>query len=172
MGGRKDQYLEDWDDEKLIVFCLVDPDMVYQELMEEDRTRGFVWLPESKITHKPVLLMKPSQARQWNIRTISDLAELVRQNKIKIRYAADKELMMSKELVRRLKIGYGLIIPEKDLVSVESHQINQALNENHTEVAIGWSSDSRIQKYHLLELVDDRLLFPSFHITPVIRESA
>ncbi|MEW9674429.1 glycine betaine ABC transporter substrate-binding protein [Ammoniphilus sp. 3BR4] len=149
---------------------VVDSVTTYQELMEKDRARGFVWLPESKLAHKPVILMKSSQASQWKIQTISDLAELIQQNKIKIRYAVDKELMMNKELVHRLKIGYGLIIPEKDLVSVESHQIYQALNENHTEVAIGWSSDSRIQEYNLLELVDDRLLFPSFHITPVIKQ--
>ncbi len=140
------------------------------QLMEKDRARGFVWLSESKLAHKPVFLMKPSQASQWKIKTISDLAEIVQQNKIKLRFAGDKELIVNKELVRSLENGYGLIIPERDLVSVESHQIYQALNENHTEVAIGWSSDSRIQEYHLLELADDQQLLPSFHITPVIKQ--
>ncbi|WP_167577663.1 glycine betaine ABC transporter substrate-binding protein [Ammoniphilus sp. YIM 78166] len=140
------------------------------QLMEEDRAREFVWLPENKLAHKPVFLMKPSQASEWKIQTISDLAEIIQQNKIKIKFAADKELILNKELVRNLSNGYGLVIPEKDLVLVESHQIYQALNENHMQVAIGWSSDSRIQGYDLLELADDRLLFPSVPITPVIQQ--
>ncbi|MEW9674484.1 glycine betaine ABC transporter substrate-binding protein, partial [Ammoniphilus sp. 3BR4] len=141
----------------------------------EDGKKGLIWLPRSDFDSSWVILMREDLAKNLNIQTISDLARYTNQENVEIefqsmKFAINEEFLRREDGVKRLNEVYGFSIKDENVLAVENNLLSQAVKESRVQVAVGWVADSRIKKYQLTTLEDDRNVFPPYHVAPIIKK--
>lgn len=154
---------------------IFDSDRAFKEVKEEDGKKGLIWLSRSEFDSSWVILMREDLAKNLNIQTISDLARYTNQENVEIelqsmKFAFNEEFLRREDGVKRLNEVYGFSIKDENVLAVENNLLAQAVKESRVQVAVGWVADSRIKKYHLTALEDDRDVFPPYHVAPIIRQ--
>ncbi len=154
---------------------IFDSDLAFKEVQEEDGKKGLIWLPRSDFDSSWVILMREDLAKNLNIQTISDLARYTNQKNVEIelqsmKFALNEEFLRREDGVKRLNEIYGFSIKDENVLAVENNLLSQAVKESRVQVAVGWVADSRIKKYQLTVLEDDRHVFPPYHVAPIIRQ--
>jgi osmoprotectant transport system substrate-binding protein len=149
---------------------LYDPDEAYREVSLTDAAKSIVWLPKSSFNSSWALLMRKDISEQLHIYRISDLAEYIRVQHTKMKFATNNEYLQREDGLQRLLAVYDFKLPDDQVVAIESDLLTQTVKDGRVDVAVGMASDPRIKKNNLVILEDDLNVFPPYDAAPVILE--
>ena len=148
------------------------PDKAYDRVKELDAELVIVWLRPSRVNNTYALAMRGADARREGISTISELAQKVRAGK-QYRFATSTEFYFRPDGVEPLERAYGFEFGPENVKRMEAGRIYQMLRDSaDADVGLVFSTDGRIAAYELQVLIDDLGFFPSYRLTPVVRQSA
>jgi osmoprotectant transport system substrate-binding protein len=147
------------------------PEETYERVKALDAQRGLVWLAPSEVNNTYALAMRRADAAAKRIRSISDLAARVRGGEA-MRLASTVEFLTRSDGLKPLQRTYGFEFLLGNVVGMDSGAIYNALRrEGEFDVGVVFATDGRISALDLAILRDDRLFFPSYLLTPVVRDT-
>ncbi|NGX34342.1 MAG: Carnitine transport binding protein OpuCC [Candidatus Anoxychlamydiales bacterium] len=122
------------------------------------------WLQPFGFENKYVLCMQNQKAKKFNISKISDLKNYLENQNLNI--AFDPEFSIRQE-INAIKKSYDLTLKHE---IVDQSLLYFSIHSDVADVANGFSTDSKIEKYDLLILEDDKNAFPSYIAAPIVRK--
>src|SRR5699024_1437930 len=85
-------------------------------------------------------------------------------------YALNAEFYARSDGWRPLQKAYGFRVPRPQVKRMDSGLTYQALKQGEVDVALVFATDGRIPAFNFRVLEDDKNFFPSYAITPVVRQ--
>src|SRR3954451_3743784 len=114
--------------------------------------------------------MRRADAAARGISSISDLAAKVRGGG-GIRLTSTAEFITRSDGLKPLQQAYGFEFMLGNVVGMDSGAVYNALRrEGEFEVGVVFATDGRITAFGLSVLQDDKRFFPSYLMTPVVRD--
>lgn len=145
-----------------------DADDVYSRVREVYRDRFDIeWSAPLGFNNTFALVMRPEQARELGIESISDL----RAHQASLRPGSGHEFLEREDGYRGLAAAYQLDFAAEPR-GMELGLIYQALVEKQVDVVAGNSTDGLIEKFDLVVLEDDLRFFPPYDAAAVYRPDA
>lgn len=142
----------------------------YQKVKEVDKENGIIWLDRSNVNNTYTLMMKREHAEELGIESISDLAAYINENPDELKLAADAEFATRPDGIKGVEDTYGFKFGTANLKKMDVGLFYQALKDGQVEVATGFSTDSRIKAFDLVNLVDDMSFFPAYNAAITVNE--
>ncbi len=172
-NGEVDVYWE-YTGTSLVVYNKVterlSPAQTYERVRELDGARGLAWLKPSTANNTYAIALQGGEARKRGLRTISDLAKVVENERLKL--ATDGEFARRDDGLVGLQKAYGFAYPRAGLVLMDPGLTYEALRQGRVETAVVLSTDGRVKAFDFAVLEDDRNYFPSYVLAPVARKAA
>lgn len=150
--------------------ALPDPDMAYEAAHRLDAAAGISWLNRTGFNNTYTIMMRSEHAARLGIRTVSQLAEHLRQVG-NVLVAVDHEFAVRPDGLAALQEHYGFRLRSEQVRRMHASLVYQALQEGRVDVADGFATDGRIGAYGLVNLEDDRHFFPAYNAAPVVRDT-
>jgi len=122
------------------------------------------WLKPFGFENRYVLCMQNKKAKKLNIFNFSDLKNYSKSTKLKIAY--DPEFSIRKE-IKAINNCYNLDLKHE---IIDQSLLYFSLHSDLVDVVNGFSTDSKIKKYDLLILEDDKNSLPSYVAAPIVRK--
>ena len=136
-------------------------DYVKQRCEDE---HGITWLDPLGWNNTYVLSVRPETAEEYGLIDITSLIE-VAPNLI---MGCDDEFLNRADGLPGLKEYYpGLEFKEE--IPMDQGLTYAALRDGELDVNVSYSTDGRIAKFSLVNLVDDKNFFPPYFVTPILR---
>jgi osmoprotectant transport system substrate-binding protein len=153
-------------DEKL------DSAATYQRVKELDAKKGLVWLAPSKFSNTYALALPQNIAAQYpQINTISQLNAVVESEKDKGHVLAlDTEFANRSDGLVGLTKAYDLKFTRADIRQMDAGLVYTALRNGQVFTGLVYTTDGRLNAFHLKLLEDDKHYFPDYTAAPVIRK--
>jgi osmoprotectant transport system substrate-binding protein len=141
------------------------PKEVFQQVKAYyEREYKLLWLPPSGVDNGYALVVRPETAHEKNLKTLSNLAKVSKTLKI----GAGPEFGDRRDGLRGLADVYGMQFAEHRTFD-ELKLRYDALRMKEIDVANGFATDWQIAAQQLVELRDDKGLFPPYDLAPVVR---
>jgi osmoprotectant transport system substrate-binding protein len=147
-----------------------DSDKAYEKVKENDKKNGITWLNKANFNNTYAILMKKETADKLGVKTISDLAKLMKSNPEKLKFASNAEFYAREDGVKGLQKLYGFEFPSKNVVKMDSGLLYNALKDGQVDVSVGFATDGRIRGFNLVILKDDKQFFPAYNGVPVVSQ--
>ncbi|MEH7011098.1 glycine betaine ABC transporter substrate-binding protein [Neobacillus niacini] len=145
---------------------IYDSKLALQSVSKEDEKKGVKWLKSLDLNSTWAILIKSELAKQNRIKKISDFVQYA--NKHDIKLATNEEFLVRKDGLEHVQQIYHFAIDKKNIISVESMLLPQAVKDSRVDAAVGVAPDSHIKEYNLTILEDDKHVFPPYNPTPVV----
>lgn len=129
-----------------------------------DKRFEIQWLEPFGFENAYVLLMDSKKTKELKIFSISDLSNHIKKNKMQI--AFDPEFSVREE-VASINRNYDLDVNYK---LMDQSLMYFSLANGVIDLANGFATDSRIKKYDLTILKDDKKAMPSYIAAPIVRK--
>ena len=144
------------------------PAVAYERVKALDAKKGLVWLSASKVDNTYALAMRAADATAKGIASVSDLAARARKGE-RFRLACNTEFYIRPDGLMPLQQAYGFEFERA--VRMERDRVYEVLRTlSDVDVGLVFSTDGRIAAFNLVVLRDDRGFFPSYLLTPVVRQ--
>jgi glycine betaine/choline ABC-type transport system substrate-binding protein len=138
---------------------LNDSEAAFDLLQETSSDLDLEWLAPLGYSNDYVLAVTPETASRYDLRTISDLANLPTPP----RFGVDREFLRRPlDGFNALVDRYGLTTNPDLLVSEDKSQLYQALRSGEIDVMEGFATDSQIRSFDLVILEDDLDFLPAY----------
>jgi osmoprotectant transport system substrate-binding protein len=148
----------------------LDPNDAYTRVKDLDAEKGLVWLSPSKVNNTYALAMRKSDAIARGIASISDLGVRIRRGE-RFRIASNTEFFIRPDGLAPLQRAYRFAFGAQDIVRMDPNAIYDALRDGSlVDLGLVFSTDGRVTAFNFLLLEDDQKFFPSYLLTPVIRQ--
>lgn len=142
----------------------------YNIVKETDAEENAIeWLDMANLNNTYTLMMQQEAADDLGISSVSDLAEYVNSNPGELTFASNAEFASRADGLAGVEETYGFEFGDANIVRMDSGLTYQALNDAQVEVAMGFSTDSRILGFDLLALEDDLGFFPAYNAAVTVR---
>jgi osmoprotectant transport system substrate-binding protein len=129
-------------------------------------SRGLVALGPALAQDSNAIVVTRATSKRYGLRTISDLAGVAP----RLTFGGPPECPQRELCLLGLRRTYGLRFKAPFFALDTGGPLTlQALRAGDIDVALLFSTDPGIEKYHLVVLADDRGLQPAENVTPVIR---
>jgi len=125
-----------------------------------------VWVETLGFNDTYALAMKRSEAEKRNIKSISDLVP----QSGELRFGGSQEFLVRPDAIPGLEKTYGLKFKEKR--GMDPGLVYQAIGTDNADVISVFTTDARIKAQDLKVLQDDKLFFPPYFLTAVVRQDA
>ena len=145
------------------------PEETYATVKELDAEKGLVWLAPSAANNTYALAMRTGEAEERNIQTLSDLAAAVNSGE-SLRFGLNAEFYARDDGWRPLLEAYEFQVGRRDVSRMDSGLVYQALRDGQVNVGLVFATDGRIPAFDFKVLEDDQDFFPSYALTPVVRQ--
>jgi len=138
---------------------------VYQRVKAYyEREFRLLWLTPSGVNNGYAMVVRPGTSAALHLKTLSDLAKVSKSHKL----GAGPEFGERRDGIKGLKEVYGMGFtayqPFADL-----RLRYEALAQEQIDIANGFATDWQIAAEQLVELRDDKGLFPPYFLAPVVR---
>ncbi|MEE8115185.1 MAG: glycine betaine ABC transporter substrate-binding protein [Nitrososphaerales archaeon] len=148
-----------------------DPDEIYNIVKQEYKEKwNLIWLNRAEFDNTYTLMMKEEKADKLEIITISDLAAYVNEYPEELRFATNAEFFARPDGFTTLEEYYDFNFPQENVKKMGTGITYLALEESEVDVAMGFATDGRIQKFGFVILEDNKQFFPIYNPAPVISE--
>ncbi len=143
---------------------ILDPVETFETVVREYHKRyDATWFPSYGFENTYSFMVKKEFAEKYNLKTISDLEAISGEIKVGIDSGwLDRPL----DGYDQFKVNYGFEFSE--VFPMEIGLVYSALDSKQLEVALGYSTDGRIDAFDLVVLEDDLNHFPSYSASPVV----
>ena len=172
LNGQVDLYWE-YTGTSLITYNKITEDLsaeeTYQRVKELDAEKGLVWLAPSEANNTYALAMRRDDAEARSIESISDLAALIN-NGEELVLASNAEFYARDDGLRPLQQTYDFAFGRENVERMDFGLTLPSLRDGNVDVAMATATDGRIPAFNLYVLEDDQGFFPSYALTPVVRQ--
>jgi len=154
-------------DEKL------DSAQTYARVKELDAKKGLVWLSPSKFSNTYALALPQKIADQYpQVNTISDLARVLKDEaKEKHLVALDTEFANRSDGMVGMVKDYSMNLTRENIRQMDAGLVYTALRNGQVFAGLVYTTDGRLNAFHLKLLQDDKHYFPDYTAAPVIRQA-
>ncbi|AOS60903.1 glycine betaine ABC transporter substrate-binding protein [Actinoalloteichus hymeniacidonis] len=144
----------------------------YEAVAELDKAEhGLVWTAMSPVDNTYAFSMNQENAERLGVETLSDLAELVREQPDEATFCVETEFASRNDGLPGMEEAYGFTAPPENVSLLGTGPIYQATADgevcNFGEV---FTTDGRILGLDLVVLEDDKEFFPRYNASVVVRE--
>lgn len=171
-SGQIDVYWE-YVGTSLIVYNKVEeqlsPEDAYTRVRKMDAEKGIAWLTPSAANNTYALAMRKADAAEHDIHSISDLAEKLEAGE-EMNIAVNAEFYARPDGLQPLQAAYGFEFPRDKIERMDTGLTYQALRDEQVDVGLVFATDGRIPAFDFEVLEDDKGFFPSYALTPVVRQ--
>lgn len=144
-----------------------DPAKVYATVRKEYAERfKLAWAETLGFNDTYALAMKRSEAEKRKITSISDLVP----QSGELRFGGSQEFLVRPDAIPGLEKTYGLKFKEKR--GMDPGLVYQAIGTDNSDVISVFTTDARIKAQDLKVLQDDKMFFPPYYLTAVMRQDA
>jgi osmoprotectant transport system substrate-binding protein len=154
-------------DEKL------DSAATYARVKELDARKGLVWLTPSRFSNTYALALPQEVARQYpDVNTISQLQQVLSREPDKGHVLAlDTEFANRSDGLVGLTERYNLTFTRADIRQMDAGLVYTALRNGQVFAGLVYTTDGRLNAFHLKLLADDLHYFPDYTAAPVVRQA-
>jgi osmoprotectant transport system substrate-binding protein len=146
------------------------PEAAHARVRKLDAAKGLVWLTPSRVDNTYALAMRRADAVERGIASISDLAAQVRSGE-SFQVGVNTEFYTRMDGLLPLQQAYRFGFGRENVVRMETETIYDRLRDrNQLDVGLVFSTDGRVAAFDFVLLRDDLRFFPSYLLTPVVRE--
>lgn len=140
-------------------------DQTYNHVKEHlEKEYGITLLKPLGWNNTYVLSVRPETAKKYHLKTISDVVPFSNQMSL----GSDEEFAYRKDgLIGLLETYRGLNF--QNIKPMDQALTYQALFNGQTDVNASYSTDARIEKFGLVNLIDDKNYFPAYYLTPLLK---
>lgn len=141
------------------------PSETYDYVKTECEKRdGITWLNPLGWNNTYVLSVTTTTAQKHNLKTISDLIPIAKTMAI----GSDNEFIVRYDGLKGLKETYGLSFNEER--AMDQGLTYAAVRDGQVDINSSFSTDGRIAKFNLINLVDDKEFFIPYYVTPILKK--
>jgi len=144
----------------------------YARVKELDLKKGLVWLAPSKFSNTYALALPQNIADEYpQINTMSDLTKVLKeQAKEKPIVALDTEFANRSDGLVGMVEHYGMNLNRENIRQMDAGLVYTALRNGQVFAGLVYTTDGRLNAFHLKLLEDDKHYFPDYTAAPVIRK--
>ncbi|AMG58677.1 glycine betaine ABC transporter substrate-binding protein [Pantoea vagans] len=163
----------------LIIFNHISQPMssqqAYETVKQLDGKLGLVWLNPAPMNNTYAFAMTQERAKKEGINTMSQLAakvEQVRQSDPdhNWRLGLDLEFAGRSDGLKPLQKTYNLALDRPQIRQMDPGLVYNAIRDGFVDAGLIYTTDGRVKGFNLKVLEDDKHFFPSYNVTPVVRQ--
>ncbi|GII21624.1 glycine betaine ABC transporter substrate-binding protein [Planosporangium mesophilum] len=137
----------------------------YEAVVAEDKQRNnVVWAAPAPANNTYALAVREEKAKEWGLRTLSDLAAFARTHPAEATFCLESEFASRNDGWPGMAKAYGLNAPPSSIRTVDTGVVytetKKGTSCNFGEV---FTTDGRISNLKLVPLEDDRKFFPIYN---------
>jgi osmoprotectant transport system substrate-binding protein len=137
----------------------------YEAVVNEDRQRNnVIWAAPAPANNTYALAVREDRAREWNLKTLSDLAAFARTHPADATFCLESEFANRNDGWPGMTKEYGMSVPQASIRTVDTGVVYTETKKgqacNFGEV---FTTDGRINNLKLVPLTDDRRFFPIYN---------
>lgn len=151
------------------------PEESYETVKRLDAKHGLVWLKPADMNNTYAFAMQRKRAEAEHINTMSEMVERIE----KIRktdpddnwlLGLDLEFSGRSDGMKPLQAAYQLELDRPQIRQMDPGLVYNAIFFNDTATTEIYTTDGRVKGFDLKVLEDDKGFFPSYAVTPVVRQ--
>ena len=146
----------------------LDANATYAKVKELDAAKGLVWLNPSKANNTYALAMRKKDADAKGIKTLDDLASKAKGGE-GLKFGCNAEFYARPDGLVPLQKAYGFEFGRENVVRMDTGLVYQALRDSQVDVGLVFATDGRVPAFDFVILTDTKGYFPTYAMTPVIR---
>ena len=147
-----------------------DPVELYNKVKKMDlEQNGVVWLDMFPFNNTYALAVTNETAKEYNLRTIDDLADLVNSGQ-DLLMGIDFEFYERNDGFFAMAETYGMEVAKRDVKTMEIGMTYEAISRDNIQVAMVFSTDGKLEKYNLTVLEDNKNFFPFYNLSVTLKE--
>ncbi|WP_418162114.1 glycine betaine ABC transporter substrate-binding protein [Pantoea vagans] len=163
----------------LIIFNHISQPMssqqAYETVKQLDGKLGLVWLNPAPMNNTYAFAMSQERAKKEGINTMSQLVakvEQVRQSDPdhNWRLGLDLEFAGRSDGLKPLQKTYNLALDRPQIRQMDPGLVYNAIRDGFVDAGLIYTTDGRVKGFNLKVLEDDKHFFPSYNVTPVVRQ--
>ncbi|MGK3124039.1 glycine betaine ABC transporter substrate-binding protein [Candidatus Pantoea formicae] len=163
----------------LIIFNHINKPMssedAYKTVKQLDAKLGLIWLDPAPMNNTYAFAMQRSRAEKEGISTMSQLVaklEEVRKNDPDHNWklGLDLEFAGRSDGLKPLQKTYNMPLDRPQIRQMDPGLVYNAVRDGFVDAGLIYTTDGRVKGFELKVLDDDKHFFPSYNVTPVVRQ--
>lgn len=163
----------------LIIFNHINKPMssedAYKTVKKLDAKLGLIWLNPAPMNNTYAFAMQRARAEKEGITTLSQLVEKLEQvrkndpdNNWKL--GLDLEFSGRSDGLKPLQKTYNMPLDRPQIRQMDPGLVYNAVRDGFVDAGLIYTTDGRVKGFDLKVLEDDKHFFPSYNVTPVVRQ--
>ncbi|WP_263056017.1 glycine betaine ABC transporter substrate-binding protein [Pantoea agglomerans] len=163
----------------LIIFNHINQPMssqqAYETVKKLDARLGLVWLNPAPMNNTYAFAMTRERAEKEGISTMSQLVAKIEQvrktdPKHNWRLGLDLEFSGRSDGMKPLQKTYNLTLDRPQIRQMDPGLVYNAIRDGFVDAGLIYTTDGRVKGFNMKVLEDDKHFFPSYNVTPVVRQ--
>ncbi|MGC1055231.1 glycine betaine ABC transporter substrate-binding protein [Pantoea agglomerans] len=163
----------------LIIFNHINQPMSSQQAYETvknlDARLGLVWLNPAPMNNTYAFAMTRERAEKEGISTMSQLVAKIEQVRKtdpdhNWRLGLDLEFSGRSDGMKPLQKTYNLTLDRPQIRQMDPGLVYNAIRDGFVDAGLIYTTDGRVKGFNMKVLEDDKHFFPSYNVTPVVRQ--
>ncbi|WP_337029657.1 glycine betaine ABC transporter substrate-binding protein [Pantoea agglomerans] len=163
----------------LIIFNHINQPMssqqAYETVKKLDAKLGLVWLNPAPMNNTYAFAMTRERAEKEGISTMSQLVAKIEQVRKtdpdhNWRLGLDLEFSGRSDGMKPLQKTYNLTLDRPQIRQMDPGLVYNAIRDGFVDAGLIYTTDGRVKGFNMKVLEDDKHFFPSYNVTPVVRQ--
>ncbi|UJQ22281.1 glycine betaine ABC transporter substrate-binding protein [Pantoea agglomerans] len=163
----------------LIIFNHINQPMssqqAYETVKKLDARLGLVWLNPAPMNNTYAFAMTRERAEKEGISTMSQLVAKIEQVRKTDpdhtwRLGLDLEFSGRSDGMKPLQKTYNLTLDRPQIRQMDPGLVYNAIRDGFVDAGLIYTTDGRVKGFNMKVLEDDKHFFPSYNVTPVVRQ--
>lgn len=163
----------------LIIFNHINQPMssqqAYKTVKKLDAKLGLVWLNPAPMNNTYAFAMTRERAEKEGISTMSQLVAKIEQVRKtdpdhNWRLGLDLEFSGRSDGMKPLQKTYNLTLDRPQIRQMDPGLVYNAIRDGFVDAGLIYTTDGRVKGFNMKVLEDDKHFFPSYNVTPVVRQ--
>ena len=163
----------------LIIFNHINQPMssqqAYETVKKLDARLGLVWLNPAPMNNTYDFAMTRERAEKEGISTMSQLVAKIEQVRKtdpdhNWRLGLDLEFSGRSDGMKPLQKTYNLTLDRPQIRQMDPGLVYNAIRDGFVDAGLIYTTDGRVKGFNMKVLEDDKHFFPSYNVTPVVRQ--
>ncbi|MGC1035383.1 glycine betaine ABC transporter substrate-binding protein [Pantoea agglomerans] len=163
----------------LIIFNHINQPMssqqAYETVKKLDARLGLVWLNPAPMNNTYAFAMTRERAEKEGISTMSQLVAKIEQVRKtdpdhNWRLGLDLEFSGRSDGMKPLQKTYNLTLDRPQIRQMDPGLVYNAIRDGFVDAGLIYTTDGRVKGFDMKVLEDDKHFFPSYNVTPVVRQ--
>ena len=163
----------------LIIFNHINKRMSAQETYDTvkrlDAKHGLVWLNPANMNNTYAFAMQRKRAEAEHITTMSQMVakiEEIRKTNPKKNWllGLDLEFAGRSDGMKPLQQAYNMPLDRPQIRQMDPGLVYNAIRDGFVDAGLIYTTDGRVKGFDMKVLEDDKHFFPSYNVTPVVRQ--